>query len=68
VAWTAQVQPFTPAVDLLRNVLVGTPLQHDPWSEVAKLVAFLVVMVPIGLTVVAAALRLGQRQGRILES
>ena len=34
IRWTAEVQPFTPAVDLLRNLLVGLPAAHSDWVYV----------------------------------
>ena len=43
------VQPFTPAVDLLRHLLVGQPLRASAWGDVAKLVGFSAVLLPLGL-------------------
>ena len=40
------MQPFTPAVELLRHYLVGTPMEDPAWVNVAKLVGFAVVLVP----------------------
>jgi ABC-2 type transport system permease protein len=65
--WISAVQPFTPAVDLLRNLLVGSPLAGSPWADLAKMVGFLVVMVPLGLVGLRAALRFAQRRGTIME-
>src|SRR5262249_6312746 len=31
IRWASDVQPFTPAVDLLRNLLVGTSLPDPAW-------------------------------------
>jgi ABC-2 type transport system permease protein len=67
VQWASEVQPFTPAVDLLRWSLVGQPLTDSGWLEVAKLAGFAVVMVPVAILGMAAALRRSRRRGTILE-
>ncbi len=67
VRWMSEVQPFTPAVDLLRWSLVGQPLADPAWLEVAKLAGFAVVMVPVAIVVMAAMLRQSRRRGTILE-
>jgi ABC-2 type transport system permease protein len=67
VRWTSQVQPFTPAVDLIRNVLVGTPLPHPAIVELAKLAGFAVLLVPLSATLLAAAVNVGRRRGTITE-
>jgi ABC-2 type transport system permease protein len=67
VRWISQVQPFTPAVDLLRNVLVGTPLRESAVLELVKLVGFLVVMIPLCLAALRLALRIAQKRGTIME-
>jgi ABC-2 type transport system permease protein len=65
--WISSVQPFTPAVDLLRNVLVGTPLREAAWVDLTKLIGFLVVMIPVGLVGLRVALRTAQKRGTIME-
>ena len=67
VRWLSEVQPFTPAVDLLRWSLVGQPLADSAWLEVAKLAGFAVVMMPVAIVVLAAMLRQSRRRGTILE-
>ena len=67
VQWTSQVQPFTPAVDLIRNVLVGTPLPHPLLLELAKLAGFAAVLVPLSALLLSAAVSLGRRRGTITE-
>ena len=47
--WASEVQPFTPAVDLLRHLLVGQPLRASAWGDVAKLVGFSAVLLPLGV-------------------
>jgi ABC-2 type transport system permease protein len=65
--WISDVQPFTPAVDLLRNVLVGTPLRGTGLSDLAKMIGFLVVMIPLALAALQYGLRTAQRRGTIME-
>jgi ABC-2 type transport system permease protein len=67
VQWTSEVQPFTPAVDLLRWSLVGQPLAESAWLEVAKLAGFAAVMVPAAIVVMVAMLGQSRRRGTILE-
>lgn len=67
IRWASDAQPFTPAVDLLRNLLVGTPLRDSPGAEVAKLVAFTVVTLPLALLALRAALERSRRRGTIIE-
>jgi ABC-2 type transport system permease protein len=67
IRWTSDVQPFTPATDLLRHLLVGTPLVHPATVELLKLVGFSVVLVPIGFAALRSAIRYGQRSGTIAE-
>jgi ABC-2 type transport system permease protein len=67
IEWTSEIQPFTPAVDLLRHVLVGTELDESPWVAVGRLVGFTVALLPIAVIVMSAALRYGQRKGTVSE-
>jgi ABC-type multidrug transport system permease subunit len=65
--WASEVQPFTPAVDLLRHLLVGQGLRYSAWEDVAKLVGFTAVLVPIGVGVLLVAIDQGRRQGTLTE-
>lgn len=67
IQWTSEVQPFTPAVDLLRHLIVGTALDESAWLLVARLAGFALVVLPICVVVMTAALRLGQRRGTVTE-
>jgi ABC-2 type transport system permease protein len=67
IRWMSEVQPFTPATDLLRHLLVGTPLTHPALVELFKLVAFAAVLFPIGLLLLRASVRYGQRTGTVAE-
>ena len=68
IGWASEVQPFTPAVDLLRHLLVDTPLRNSLAEDLIKLVAFPAVMLPLALHVLMRAVRHGRRRGTIIES
>jgi ABC-2 type transport system permease protein len=65
--WAADVQPFTPALDLMRHQLLGTPLTDSAWLELARVVGFTVVLGALALVAVKAAVAHGRRTGNILE-
>lgn len=65
--WTSDVQPFTPATDLLRHLIVNTPLAHPAAIELIKLVGFVAVLLPVGFMLLRVAIRYGQRSGTIAE-
>jgi ABC-2 type transport system permease protein len=67
IEWAAEVQPFTPAVDLLRHVLVGAPLRSSAWVEVGKLASFAAVLIPASVCVLHGAIRVGRRRATITE-
>ncbi len=67
IRWMSEVQPFTPATDLVRHVLVGTPIRDPVWVNLVKIVGFAVVTFPIGLWAVAQGVRIGRRRGTIIE-
>lgn len=67
IRWASEVQPFTPAVDLLRNVLVGTPLRNEVWVDLLKLGGFTAVLLPCSLVVLRAAVARSRRMGTIIE-
>jgi ABC-2 type transport system permease protein len=67
IRWASDVQPFTPAVDLLRNLLVGTSLRDAPGVEVAKLVGFTLVTLPLALLLLRSAVERSRRRGTIIE-
>jgi ABC-2 type transport system permease protein len=67
VEWLSEVQPFTPALDLLRHLLVDTPL-HDPaWESVLKIAAFAAVLLPLSLLVLRQAVHVCRRRGTLIE-
>jgi len=67
IRWASDAQPFTPAIDLLRNLLVGTPLTDPAWAELVKLLGFTVVTLPLSLLCLRAAVERARRKGTIIE-
>jgi ABC-2 type transport system permease protein len=67
IEWASEVQPFTPAVDLLRHFLVDTPLRASMSVEFLKLILFPAVMLPLSTATLGAAVRRSRRQGTITE-
>jgi ABC-2 type transport system permease protein len=65
--WASDVQPFTPAVELLRHLYVGTPLTHPAWLSILKLAGFCAALLPLSLFAVHRALRVAARRGTITE-
>jgi hypothetical protein len=61
------VQPFTPAVDLMRHVMVGGRLHEALATELAKLVGFSSVLLPLSIWALVTAVRVSRRRGTILE-
>lgn len=64
----SRLQPFTPAADLLRHVMAETPLHESLALELAKLVGFPLVLLPVSLLALQLALRAGRRRGTLLEA
>ena len=67
IGWTSEAQPFTPAVELLRHVLVGLPLSEPAWLAVVKLLAFATIVLPLAAWAFARGIALSQRRGTIIE-
>lgn len=67
IEWISAVQPFTPAVDLLRHLLLGTSGGDSPPTALAKLAGFVVVFGPLGVAALHGAIQVGRRRGTILE-
>jgi ABC-2 type transport system permease protein len=63
----AELQPFTPATEVLRHLLVDSPQETSLATALAKLVAFAAVLLPASLFAVHKAIRFGQRRGTIIE-
>jgi ABC-2 type transport system permease protein len=62
-----RLQPFTPATNLLRHLLVGSPLADSVDVSLLKLAAFAAVLLPTSIFALSAAVRFGQRRGTIIE-
>ena len=67
IEWASHVQPFTPAVGLLRHLLLGIELGHSAWHDTLKLAAFAAVLLPLSIAGLVAAVRVTRRRGTILE-
>lgn len=65
--WFADVQPFTPAVDLLRHLLLGTASVQPVWLELVKLAGFCAVLTPVAAMVLALAVEQSRRRGTLME-
>lgn len=67
ISWASDVQPLSPAVDLLRHFLVGTPAAHPVTVEFIKLGGFAAFLVPVACAVLWQALKVSRRRGTIME-
>jgi ABC-2 type transport system permease protein len=67
IRWASEAQPFTPATDLMRHLLVNAPLAHPAGVELLKLVGFSAVLLPAGFVLLRASIRYGQRSGTVAE-
>ena len=67
IQWASEVQPFTPAVNLLRNVLVGTPLEDPALLEIARVAGFALLLLPASAWVVGRAVEHSRRRGTLIE-
>ncbi len=65
--WLSGVLPFKPTVDLLRHLLLDTPMVGSVGAALAKLAGFVAVLTPLSLLALRAALRHTQRRGTIAE-
>ncbi len=67
ISWMSNVQPFTPAVELLRNVLVGTPLEDPALLGVLRMIGFALVLMPLSFWILKKAIQIGRRRATIIE-
>ena len=67
IQWASEVQPFTPAVNLMRYVLLGLPMTEPAWLAVTKLILFAGVFLPISLWALNKAVRISTRRGTMIE-
>jgi ABC-2 type transport system permease protein len=67
IGWASEVQPFTPAVDLLRWAVVGRPLDDPALLDLARLAGAAVVLLPLSVLALERGVRAGRRRGTIIE-
>ena len=67
IRWAGSVQPLTPTIELLRHLLVGTPLAHGAWVDWLKLGGFAALLLPLSTYVLSQSLKLSRGQGTIME-
>lgn len=67
IEWASDVQPFTPAVELMRNLLVGTALDDPAWLDLARMAGFAVVLLPASVWVLQRSIHASRRRGTIIE-
>ena len=67
IGWIAEVQPLTPALELLRHQLVGAPVETSAWASVLKLVGFTIVLMPLGFAALRASVATCRRRGTLIE-
>jgi ABC-2 type transport system permease protein len=67
IRWAADVQPFTPAADALRHLIVGSKLQYSMGADLAKLAGFAAILLPLSVWLLQSAIAAAQRRGTIIE-
>lgn len=67
VQWVADVQPLTPAIDLLRHFLMHSGTLEPVWGELLKLAAFALALLPVSVGVLWMAVDISRRRGTIME-
>lgn len=68
IGWIAFAQPFTPALDLLRHLLIGSEPLHSPAFDVLRLSLFAVLMTPLAVAALSCAVRVCRRRGTLIEA
>ncbi len=67
IRWASDVQPFTPLIELLRHLLIGTPLQDPVTITLIKVLAFVAVLLPLALYLLHSAIEWGRRRATLTE-
>jgi len=67
VQTAAKLQPFTPATEVLRHLLVNSHQSTSIETALIRLFAFAAVLLPLSLFALSVAIRSGQRRGTIIE-
>lgn len=65
--WISDAQPLTPALELLRHLLLGTPMAGSVASDVLRLAAFSAALAPLALFVLQASVAACRRRGTLTE-
>lgn len=65
--WLSKVQPLTPALELLRHLIAGTPSVDPPLVDVVKLAGWAAVLLPASLWALTRAIGHSRRRGTIIE-
>lgn len=65
--WTFDVQPFSAAIELMRHVLLDSPMRDAAWLSLAKLAGSVVVLLPASLWLLRRAVTRARRRGTLLE-
>jgi ABC-2 type transport system permease protein len=63
----SRLQPFTPATNVLRHLLVNSSLTVPVGPSLLKLAGFAGVLLPLSIVALSYAIRAGQRRGTIIE-
>ena len=67
IEWASEVQPFTPAVELMRHLLVGAELSDPLWLDLLRLAGFGAVLLPLSVWILQKAVGASRRRGTIIE-
>jgi ABC-2 type transport system permease protein len=67
IGWITNLQPFTPALELMRHLIVGTPTESDPWVLAARLILFALIANPIAFRILTASVAACRRRGTLIE-
>lgn len=67
IGWVSEIQPLTPALELLRYALVERPIDGSGWLAGAKLAGFALVMAPTSLVILLRSVDVCRRRGTLIE-
>lgn len=67
IQWVSEAQPFTPAVALLRHLLLATPMDETVLVALLRLAGFATLLGAVSLWLVKRALEISRRQATIVE-
>jgi ABC-2 type transport system permease protein len=68
IQWASDVQPLTPALELIRALAIAAPSQGtSAWASAAKLVGFTAVLLPLSLWCLQRAMSCSRSRGTITE-